>query len=309
MEPLMVILGPTAVGKTEFAITLAQQIDGEIISADSMQIYKKMNIGTAKPTEEEMKLIPHHLVDCIMPDQEFTVADFQQRVDQIIPEISRKNFIPMLVGGTGLYIQALTAGFLFPEMKTDWELREKLHHLAKERGNESVHAQLKQVDPELADKLHPNDLRRVIRGIEVYQQTGKRSSYFHQLAKKQPERYNTIKIGLQRPREELYQRINLRVDLMIEQGLVEEVEQLLEEGYSPNLVSMQGLGYKEIVGYLRGDYDLTRAIYLLKRNTRHFAKRQLTWFNRDDSVIWFNLTELSTYQMVKYTKELIAKKW
>ena len=309
MEPLMVILGPTAVGKTEFAITLAQQIDGEIISADSMQIYKKMNIGTAKPSTDEMALIPHHLVDCVPPDQEFTVADFQRLVDQVIPEIYKRNSIPMLVGGTGLYIQTIIAGFLFPEMKTDWALRERMHHLAKEEGNDSVHALLKQVDPDLANKLHPNDLRRVIRGIEVYRQTGQRSSYFHDLAKMQPERYNTIKIGLERPREELYQRINLRVDLMIERGLVEEVKKLLSKGYSPNLVSMQGLGYKEIVGYLRGDYDLTRAIYLLKRNTRHFAKRQLTWFKRDNKTVWFNVANLSIQQMLESVKQLITQRW
>ncbi len=309
LYPLLAIAGPTAVGKTDFALTLAQEINGEIISADSMQIYKKMNIGTAKPYDAEIELVPHHMVDCILPDQEFTVADFQTQVEKLIPEISNYGAIPMLVGGTGLYFQAIIEGFVFPEMETDWNYREEMHRLAEEKGNEAVHSILKEVDIELAEKLHPNDLRRVIRGIEVFRQTGKTASYWQKLALEKPKKYDTIKIGLKRDRDELYQRINLRVDLMIQAGLVKEVQALLEEGYSKELISMQGLGYKEIVGYLEGEYDLDRAIYLLKRDTRHFAKRQLTWFKRDQEIIWLNPGEMSIQEMVDKVKKIITEKW
>ncbi|MCK4259063.1 MAG: tRNA (adenosine(37)-N6)-dimethylallyltransferase MiaA [Halanaerobiales bacterium] len=308
MYPLLAIAGSTAVGKTDFALALAQEINGEIISADSMQIYKKMNIGTAKPTLQELAMVPHYLIDCIEPDQDFTVANFQSRVEKLIPKIYNRDAIPMLVGGTGLYFQAVIEGFVFPEMETDWEFRDEMHSLAEEKGNEAVHNLLKEVDVELAEKLHPNDLRRVIRGIEVYRQTKKTASYWQKRALEQPKRYNMIKIGLKRDREELYQRINVRIDLMIKAGLVEEVKVLIDEGYSPDLISMQGLGYKEIVGYLKGEYDLDKAIYLLKRDTRHFAKRQITWFKRDKEIMWFNLGEMSTVEMVSRVKEIINKK-
>lgn len=309
MFPLLVIVGPTAVGKTEFALTLAQEIKGEIISADSMQIYEKMNIGTAKPSPEELAMVRHHLIDCIPPDQEFTVADFQNWVEALIPEIFYRGSTPMLVGGTGLYVQAVTDGFMFPEMGTDWAFREEMHKLAEEQGTEAVHTLLREVDPDLADKLHPNDLRRVIRGIEVFRLTGKTSTYFLKRQAEEPPRYNTIKVGLMRDREELYDRINYRIDLMIKAGLVEEVRALLAEGYSPDLISMQGLGYKEIVGYLKGEYSLEEAIYQLKRDTRHFAKRQITWFKRDEAILWMNPAEQTVRQMVDRVKALIQDKW
>lgn len=309
MYPLLIIVGPTAVGKTDFALTLAKEIQGEIISADSMQVYQKMNIGTAKPSSEEMAMVPHHLVDCIPPDQEFTVADYLSRVEALVPIIRSRGAIPMLVGGTGLYIQAVTEGFIFPEMETDWRLRDEMHRLAEEKGPEAVHDLLRSVDPDLADKLHPNDLRRVIRGIEVYRQTGQTSTYFQQKAKEVPKRYNTIKVGLTRDRKELYERIDLRVDQMIGAGLVDEVQGLLATGYRPELISMQGLGYKEIVGYLQGEYDLEEAIYRLKRDTRHFAKRQLTWFKRDDEIFWLNPGEQTVSQMVETVKVNIGEKW
>ncbi len=309
MQRLLIIAGPTAVGKTDFSLKLANEIKGEIISADSMQIYKKMNIGTAKPSVEEMALVPHHMVDCIWPDEEFTVADYQARVESLISEINARGSLPMLVGGTGLYIQAVTDGFIFPEMKTDWEFRQEMQQLAKNKDTGAVHDRLREVDPELAEKLHPNDLRRVIRGIEVFRQTGKTSTYFQKLADERPLKYDTIKIGLVRDREELYQRINLRVDLMIEAGLVEEVKSLLTDGYASDLISMQGLGYKEIVSYLHGEYDLDEAEYLLKRDTRHFAKRQLTWFKRDREMIWLNPGELTTEEMVFRVKKIIFERW
>lgn len=309
MHPLLLIVGPTAVGKTDFSLTLAQEIQGEIISADSMQIYQQMDIGTAKPTLQERARVRHHLIDCIPPDQEFTVADYQSIVERLIPEIVERGSTPMLVGGTGLYVQAVTEGFIFPEMETDWAFRDEMHQLAAEKGSEAVHAKLAEVDPELAEKLHPNDLRRVIRGIEVFRQTGETSTYFQKQALEAPPRYQTIKIGLTRVREELYERINQRVDLMIEEGLIAEVEGLLQAGYSPDLISMQGLGYKEIVAYLEKRLPLKEAITLLKQNTRHFAKRQITWFKRDSAIIWMNPGELSVRQMVDQAKELIGSRW
>ena len=305
MYPLLVIVGPTAVGKTDFSLSLAGEINGEIISADSMQIYEEMDIGTAKATPKERELVPHHLVDCIPPDQEFTVADFQERAEILIPEIYYRGSTPMLVGGTGLYVQSVVEGFIFPEMETDWDFRREMEELAEEKGTEFVHDKLKKVDPELASQRHPNDLRRVIRGLEVHKQTGKTVTYWKERAERQPRRYNDIKIGLRREREELYDRINRRVDIMIEEGLIDEVKELLEEGYDRDLISMQGLGYKEIIGYLEGDHDLERAIYLLKRDTRHFAKRQLTWFRRDDNIHWLNPAEMSTEEMVAEVKEII----
>ena len=305
MYPLLVIVGPTAVGKTDFSLSLAGEINGEIISADSMQIYEEMDIGTAKATPKERELVPHHLVDCIPPDQEFTVADFQERAEILIPEIYYRGSTPMLVGGTGLYVQSVVEGFIFPEMETDWDFRREMEELAEEKGTEFVHDKLKKVDPELASQRHPNDLRRVIRGLEVHKQTGKTVTYWNERADRQPRRYNDIKIGLRREREELYDRINRRVDIMIEEGLIDEVKGLLETGYDRDLISMQGLGYKEIIGYLEGDHDLERAIYLLKRDTRHFAKRQLTWFRRDDNIHWLNTAEMSTEEMVAEVKEII----
>lgn len=309
MFPLLVIVGPTAVGKTDFALTLAKEIRGEIISADSMQVYQKMNIGTAKPSPAELAAVPHHLIGCVRPDEEFTVADYQARVEALIPAICERGSIPMLVGGTGLYIQAVTEGFVFPEMETDWAFREEMHRLAEEQGPEAVHARLREADPELAGKLHPNDLRRVIRGIEVYRQTGRTSTHFQERAREAPRRYDTIKIGLIRDREELYERINLRVDQMMEMGLAAEVRSLLEERYSPGLVSMQGLGYKEIAGYLLGEYDLAEAVYRLKRDTRHFAKRQGTWFKRDPEILWLHPGKETVHAMVERVKEIIALRW
>ncbi|AGB40928.1 tRNA isopentenyltransferase MiaA [Halobacteroides halobius DSM 5150] len=304
-ESIVAIVGPTAVGKTKLSLTLAQDLDGEIVSADSMQIYKKMDIGTAKASPQEQKLVPHHMLDIVDPAQEFSVADFQERVDQLIPQISQRDKLPILVGGTGLYVKALIQGFLFPEMEKDWELRNRLEAEAKEKGTQFVHDKLKEIDPTLADKLHPNDIRRVIRGIEVYQQTGKTITHFKEEAKKRPPRYQAVKIGLKRDREKLYERINKRVDLMIEEGLVKEVRELYNQGYSRDLTSMQGLGYKELIGYFEDEYDLEEAVRLIKRNTRHFAKRQLTWFKRDDSIHWFDVGDYSFKELVTEVKQLI----
>ncbi|TDX53292.1 tRNA (adenosine(37)-N6)-dimethylallyltransferase MiaA [Orenia marismortui] len=307
-EPLVAIVGPTAVGKTRLSLALAQDLDGEIISADSMQIYKKMDIGTAKASQEEQKLVPHYMIDIIEPDQEFSVADFQTRVDELIPKISQKGKLPLLVGGTGLYVKSVIDGFIFPDMEVDWELRKRLEEEAEEYGTQHVHDKLREIDSKLADKLHPNDLRRVIRGIEVYQQTGKTTTYFKEKAKNTPPRYQAVKIGLRRSRENLYQRINQRVDLMIKEGLIDEVRELYDEGYNRDLISMQGLGYKEIIAYFEGEYDLDEAIRLIKRDTRHFAKRQFTWFKRDKSINWFDVEEYDFDSLLNEVKEIVGSK-
>ncbi len=308
-EPIVTIVGPTAVGKTRLSLALAQDLDGEIISADSMQIYKQMDIGTAKASPREQKLIPHHMIDIIKADQEFSVADFQEAVDQIIPQIYQKGNLPMLVGGTGLYIKATIDGFIFPDMEIDWDFRKSLEREAEEKGNQYIHDKLREIDPKLADKLHPNDLRRVIRGLEIYRKTGKTSTYFKEKAKNRDPRYRSVKIGLRRDRQNLYQRINRRVDLMIEAGLVDEVRELYEQGYGRGLIAMQGLGYKEILGYFEDEYDLEEAIRLIKRNTRHFAKRQFTWFKRDKSIHWFDVDQCSFEELLVQVTELIESRF
>lgn len=288
--PLLVILGPTAVGKTELSLKIAQETDGEIISADSMQIYKEMDIGTAKVSEIDQKSIKHHMIDILNPDFNFSVADYKEKVDKIIPEIIKRDHLPILAGGTGLYIKAVIDGFLFPDMNKDYELRKKLKEYADKYGNKYIHNKLKKIDPQLAENVHPNDIKRVIRGIEVYKQTGKTLTHYKKLQKKRPDRYNALKIGLKRNRQELYKRINKRVDIMLEKGLIEEVKKLLNNGYNISSTAMQGLGYKEIIGYLEGEYDLKEAIRILKRDTRRFAKRQISWFKRDPEIKWFNLS-------------------
>ncbi|WP_035571783.1 tRNA (adenosine(37)-N6)-dimethylallyltransferase MiaA [Halonatronum saccharophilum] len=308
-EPLLAIVGPTAVGKTRLSLQLAQDLKGEIISADSMQVYKGMDIGTAKASKKEQELVPHHLIDIIDPKEEFSVADFQEKVDGLIPQIYNKGKLPMLVGGTGLYVKSVIEGFIFPEMETNWDLRESLEEEAKELGNQHIHNKLREVDPDLADKLHPNDLRRVIRGIEVYKQTGKTTTHFKRLAQERKPRYKALKIGLKRDRESLYRRINKRVDLMIEEGLLEEVRELYNKGYHRDLISMQGLGYKEILAYFEGEYDLKEAIRLIKRDTRHFAKRQFTWFKRDKSIKWFDVDRYEFENLLIEVKKMVNNKF
>jgi len=284
---LVVILGPTAVGKTEIAVEVAKKIQGEIISVDSMLIYRYMNIGTAKPTLEERQGIPHYLIDIVNPDQAFSVADFRQVAEKAIETIKAKGKIPVLAGGTALYLKALTEEYFFPEIEADWDLREKLNEEAEKFGNQYLHDKLNKVDSIAAVRLHPNDLRRVIRALEIYYLTGIPLSV--QPKKENRSNYQIVKIGLIRPREEIYARINQRVEKMLAEGLVEEVGRLLESGYDEYLISMQGLGYKQIVPYLKGLYSLERAVELLKRDTRHFAKRQLTWLRKDETIRWLEL--------------------
>lgn len=287
--PLVVIVGPTAVGKTAVSIDLAKKIDGEIISGDSMQVYRHMNVGTAKPSEQEKEGIPHYMLDIIEPDEEFSVALFQKKVTAYIAEILERGRIPVFVGGTGLYVRSVIDHYDFSPAGNDYDYRQQLLKEAEAFGNEYLHEKLREVDPIAAGRLHSNDIRRIIRALEVYRQTGRPITSFQYRDNDLPPKYRLGYFGLTMDRGDLYRRIEQRVDRMIAGGLVEEVKRLLERGYNPGLTSMQGLGYKEISGYLQGQYSLDEATELLKRNTRRFAKRQLTWFRRDTRIKWITV--------------------
>ncbi|MDI3540906.1 MAG: tRNA dimethylallyltransferase [Thermosediminibacterales bacterium] len=291
--PLLVIVGPTAVGKTKHAIEVAKMLDSEIISADSMQIYKYMDIGTAKPTPEERQRIPHHMIDIVEPDEEFSVADYKELAEEKIKSIFEKGKIPLLVGGTGLYVKAVIDNYFFSDASIDKEYRETLKQIALEKGGDYLHDILNKKDPAAASRIHPNDIKRIIRALEVYYQTGKPISYFEKETQKGSTPYNLSYFGLTMSRERLYNLINQRVDDMIAKGLVDEVKGLLERGYNKELNALKGLGYKQIIGYLEGGYNLEKAIEILKRDTRRFAKRQFTWFKRDKRIKWINVEEIS----------------
>lgn len=293
MQKLVVLTGPTAVGKTDISIRLAEVINGEIISADSIQVYKKMDIGSAKITKEEMKNIPHYLVDCLEPDEEFNVHIFQQMAKEAMDKIYTKGKIPIIVGGTGFYIQSVLYDINFDETENLYEYREYLEKLAEEKGNEFIHNMLKEVDSESADAIHFNNRKRVIRALEYYKETGMKISEHNKEQRENKSPYNFVYFVLNDDRELLYSRINKRVDIMIKQGLVKEVEDLLDCGYDKNLTSMQGIGYKEVVEYLENKISLEEMVDLIKKNTRHFAKRQLTWFRREKDVTMVNCNELN----------------
>jgi tRNA dimethylallyltransferase len=309
-KPLIIIAGPTAVGKTSLSVKLAKEIGGEIISADSMQVYKYMDIGTAKVTKEETQGIKHHLIDVLEPDEEFNINIFQNSAKKSIEEITQNKKNPIMVGGTGFYIQSIIYDIDFENTRKDNSYREELQKEAALSGNEYVHDKLKDIDLVSYNKIHPNNLKRVIRALEYYKETGKPISLHNEIESQKESPYNLLFYVLGMDRELLYERIDRRVDIMIEQGLVEEVQKLKEMGYSKDLVSMKGLGYKEIYGYLNGEYDLDRAIYILKRDTRHFAKRQITWFKREKNVRWLNVddynmnSELILNKMLKDIEEL-----
>ncbi|GGE24691.1 tRNA dimethylallyltransferase [Marinithermofilum abyssi] len=286
-EDLLVIVGPTAVGKTALSLQLARNFHGEIISGDSMQIYRGMDIGTAKASPEERAQVPHHLIDIADPDYPFSVEEFQKEARRKITEIYSRNHLPMLVGGTGLYIQAVTHGYRLPGTEENPAFRREMTRFADQHGNEALHQKLREVDPPSAEKLHPNDRRRIIRALEVYEATGKP---FSSMQTMEPPPYNICWVGLTMPREQLYERVNQRVDQMMEEGLVEEVKRLREKGYYGNLVSMQALGYKEIMLYLDGEVSLEEAVNMIKKGTRKFAKRQLSWFRRISEIRWFDVT-------------------
>lgn len=290
---LLIILGPTAVGKSDVAINIAKKIDGEIISADSMQIYKHMDIGTAKVKPEEMDGIPHYLIDVVYPDEEFTVADFKSNAEGYIDRINKMGKVPIVVGGTGLYINSLVYELKFTRVKSNEEFRIKYNEIAEKYGDEFIYNELCKIDIKTAEKISPRDRKRIIRALEIYYETGKPMSYFNKDFRKKTEKYNLIMIGLNTDRKLLYSRIEKRVDRMIEKGLINEVKELLNMGYSRNLSSMQAIGYKEIISYLNGELKLEEAIDLLKRNTRRFAKRQLTWFKRDDRIKWIDIKDFN----------------
>jgi tRNA dimethylallyltransferase len=305
--PLLIVAGPTATGKTKIAIELALRLGAEIISADSMQIYRYMDIGTAKPSPEERKRVPHHLIDLVSPAEPFTVADYQRFFQATCEELRQKGVLPLLTGGTGLYIRAVTRGYNFPGPPVNRELRASLLREAQERGKEEMHRRLAVVDPESAGRIHPNDLKRVLRALEVYLTTGVPISSCQKEEETLAE--DIIYIGLTRDREELYQRIELRVDLMIAQGLLEEVRNLLAMGFGPELQSMQGLGYKELVPVVKGETTLAEAVKLLKKRTRNYAKRQMTWFRKEPVEKWFLLSgpeEESFPEILAYIEGRIA---
>lgn len=290
-KPLIVLTGPTAVGKTKLSIALAKAVNGEIISADSMQVYKYMDIGSAKIREEEMQGIRHYLVDELLPEEEFHIVRFQQMAKAAMEEIYAKGKIPILVGGTGFYIQAVTRDIDFTEAEQDDGYRKELEALASEKGNEYLHRMLEKVDPKSAKEIHANNVKRVIRALEFYHQNHTPISSHNQEQKEHTSPYNLVYFVLNAPRELLYERIDKRVDEMLKEGLVDEVRHLKKMGYQKGMVSMQGLGYKEILSYLEGEYPLEEAVRILKRDTRHFAKRQLTWFRREPEVTWVNKDE------------------
>nr|WP_303019964.1 tRNA (adenosine(37)-N6)-dimethylallyltransferase MiaA [uncultured Blautia sp.] len=303
-KPLIVLTGPTAVGKTSLSISLAKAVNGEIISADSMQVYKGMDIGSAKIRKEEMQGVTHYLVDILEPEEEFHIVKFQELAKAALEEIYAKGKIPILVGGTGFYIQAVTRDIDFTQAEQETSYREELEQFAKEKGAEYLHEKLREVDSKSAENIHANNVKRVIRALEFYHQNGTPISEHNEEQKQQMSPYNLAYFVLTAPREILYERIDRRVDQMMEEGLLEEVKSLRERGCHRGMVSMQGLGYKEILAYLEGEYPLEEAVRILKRDTRHFAKRQLTWFRREQDVIWvdkeqfhWNEAEILEYMM------------
>jgi len=288
--PLIFVLGPTGVGKTEIAIRLAQQVDAEIVSLDSRQLYRQMNIGTAKPTPEQRDIVPHHLIDCVDIDQPFSVADYQHLADGVILQIQERGRHILVVGGAGLYFRALVDG-LFPGPGADNTIRERLKREGDEKGTVALHKRLLQCDPKSAARIHPNNLIRVIRALEVYELSGNPISELQGQWKNSGTRYAFRAFGLNMPRETLYERIEKRVDKMIADGLVEEVKKILDRHYVRDCVALQSFGYKEIFDYLDGKLGLEDAIALLKQNTRQFAKRQLTWFRGDPRIEWIDLSQ------------------
>lgn len=305
MRDLVILTGPTAVGKTELSLKLAKKIKAEIISTDSMQIYQEMDIGTAKAAKAERKQVKHHLIDFLNPENDYSVSEFQKDCDQIIKKIKAKDKLPLLVGGTHLYIKAVLEGFMLPEIEPDYDLRASLEKMAAEKGNKAVHQILDQKDPRTAAKLHPNDLRRVIRAVEIYEETGKTKSYFKKRQEERDPRYTAYKFALIRDRDNLYQRINQRVEKMLEAGLVEEVKSLLAKHSKLSDTAYQALGYKEIIAHLDGEISLKEAIYEIKKRSRHFAKRQLTWLRKEENLIVFDLEEETQAEILAIMLELI----
>lgn len=309
-KPLVILAGPTAVGKTELAIALAKKIDGEIISADSMQVYRGMDIGSAKITPDRMQGVPHHLIDILEPTDEFNVFLFQELAKQAIEEICGRGHIPILAGGTGFYIQAVLYDIDFTDNDEDTAFRLSMKRLAEREGNEALYERLRQVDPESCAVIHANNVKRVIRALEFYEKTGRKISEHNQQEHTKQSPYASAYFVLNDDRDKLYRRIEERVDEMLQKGLVAEVAGLAALGCTKDMVSMKGLGYKEMLDYLNGTSSLEEAVSLIKRDTRHFAKRQLTWFRRERDVIWVDKPAFGCDEekMLEYMTDILQKK-
>ncbi|MCH5249611.1 MAG: tRNA (adenosine(37)-N6)-dimethylallyltransferase MiaA [Lachnospiraceae bacterium] len=308
-KPLVILTGPTAVGKTKLSISLAKAIDGEIISADSMQVYRHMDIGSAKIMPEEMSGIKHHLIDILEPNEDFHVVKFQTLAKEVMQNIYEKGKIPIIVGGTGFYIQSVLYDIDFTESEEDTAFRSELEELARKEGSEVLFERLRSIDPESCNIIHANNIKRVIRAIEFYKKTGKRISEHNKEQHEKPSPYNFAYFILDDDRAVLYERINKRVDEMLKSGLVDEVKSLKEMGCTSDMVSMQGLGYKEILEYLDGNCTLDEAVYKIKRDTRHFAKRQLTWFRREQDVIRLSRQDFTSDTLIlQYMLQILTDK-
>lgn len=311
-ENLFILIGPTAIGKTALSIDLAKKFNGEIISADSMQIYKYMDIGTAKVTKDEMEGVPHHLIDFIYPDEEYTVSNYQRDASRLIEDINSRNKLPIVVGGTGLYINSLVYNLNFAKVPPDEEYRLELENLADRHGDAYIYDRLRHIDIKSSNSISENDRKRIIRALEVYRVTGKTMSEHNENFRKEVDKYNLSMICLNMDRQDLYVRINRRVDIMIEAGLVNEVKGILEKGYHKDLVSLKGIGYKEIIMYLEGKITLENAIEKIKQASRNYAKRQLTWFRRDNRIKWINKDDFDNFDKLSqyiynYVKISISK--
>ncbi len=309
-RPIIILTGPTAVGKTDLSVKLAEQIKGAIISADSMQVYKYMDIGSAKVTKEEMKGIDHYLIDVLDPREEFNVYVFQEMAKAALEKIYAKGQIPIVVGGTGFYIQALLYDIDFREQEPDQAYRQKLEEYARKNGNESLHRMLEEIDPKSAETIHANNVKRVIRALEYYHLTGELMSRHNEEERKKESPYNFAYFVLNDQRDNLYKRIDKRVDIMMEKGLVEEVEKLKSMGIDTTYTSMMGIGYKEVLKYIEGDYDLDTATETVKQESRRYAKRQLTWFRREKDIIWLDKDKFSydDNKVLEKIKEILGEK-
>ncbi len=293
---VIVIVGPTCSGKTLLSLNLALKLQSEIISADSRQVYKFLDIGTAKPSSEQLNLVRHHFISSILPNEQFNASRFSEEAEIIIRSLIKREKIPIVVGGSGLYIKALIDGII-TEVETDEKFRAELYELRKIKGNEFLYERLKEIDPESASKMLPQNWKRVIRALEVYHLSGKPLSYFYSNQKKKNE-FDYLQYGLEWKRSELYQNINLRVDNMIKNGFVEEVKNILAEGYDKNLNSLNTVGYKEIISFLENKISLDEAISKIKKNTRNYAKRQLTWFKNDKRIRWIPISSIDEIEKI-----------
>ncbi len=307
-EKIIAVAGPTASGKSALAVDLAKRYNGEIVSCDSMQIYKELNIGTAKPTKEEMGGIHHYMIDEISPSQSFSVVEYVKRAREYIDDILSRKKLPVLVGGTGLYLDSVINNTKFSQAESDEEYRNSLYEIAQKEGNKAVHKLLEEIDMPSAEKIHENNLRRVIRALEIYKTTGKTMTQANLESKSEPL-YDALVIGIDMDRELLYRRINRRVDMMMDMGLLEEAKKVFDMGESLNSTAMQAIGYKELFGFIRGEVPLLQAVEKLKMESRRYAKRQLTWFRRNDRINWIVLQNDYDYTKIVQQACILTNKF